>query len=168
MVRLSAVLTSKRSQVSQHVLVRPAIRRCDQECGRDCRAARRLAVAPPAGRASSVTAPPCASLRTLTNHFARGLGLAHAFEAGLPHLPGRGPLRDRRRPPDPRASNGSGSPGGEALAQGVGVIGAVGEHDLTRSHGAEELQCGRRVMGLALGELQRDRQAVGVDHGGGS
>ena len=42
---------------------------------------------------------------------------------------------------------------------------AVGEQDLTRSHGAQELHCGRRVMGLALGELQRDRQAVGVDHG---
>ena len=60
---------------------------------------------------------------------------------------------------------GPGAAGGETGAQGVGVVGAISEQDLAGADVGHELHCRRGVVGLPLGQLQRDWQAVGVDQG---
>src|SRR5215204_2573823 len=54
---------------------------------------------------------------------------------------------------------------GEGLAQPIAVVSAVGEQDLALAQSLQHVGGARAVMGLALGELQRDGQAVGVDKG---
>ena len=51
------------------------------------------------------------------------------------------------------------------FAQRVAVIGAVGQQDLPRAQRVEHVGGAPSVVGLALGELQSDRQAIGVDQG---
>ena len=47
--------------------------------------------------------------------------------------------------------------------QGVGVVGAIGQQNVATAEGAQHVVGAASVMGLALGDLQRDRQAAGVD-----
>ena len=51
----------------------------------------------------------------------------------------------------------------EFVAQGVAVIGSIREKDLTRAESGQHIGGALAVVGLALGQFQRDRQAVGVD-----
>ena len=60
---------------------------------------------------------------------------------------------------------GSGAARGEALAQGIGIIGAVGQQNVAAAERAEHVLGAAPVMGLAFGELEQDRQAAGVDQG---
>src|SRR4051812_48085161 len=53
----------------------------------------------------------------------------------------------------------------QAHAEGVTVIGAVGEQDLAGAEAVEHVASASAVTGLALGELERDRIAIGVDEG---
>src|SRR5271155_173045 len=48
-------------------------------------------------------------------------------------------------------------------AQGITVIGPVGQKDLAGSEVAQHVLSASSIMGLALGELERDGQAVGID-----
>ena len=52
---------------------------------------------------------------------------------------------------------------GECRAQGVTVIGAIGEQDLAVAHFIQHISRTPAVMGLTLAELESDRQAVGID-----
>ena len=51
------------------------------------------------------------------------------------------------------------------MAERVAVVGAVGEEDLAGAEGAQHVGGAAAIVGLAFGQLQRDRQAVGVDEG---
>ena len=55
------------------------------------------------------------------------------------------------------------APRGNLDTQGIGVVGAVGEQDVTVSQGIEHVACAAPVMGLAGGQLESDRQSVGID-----
>ena len=57
---------------------------------------------------------------------------------------------------------GPGSASGDALAQGVAVVGTVTEENLTFSKGVEQVGGTLSIVGLAFGDLQGDRIAVGV------
>ena len=48
----------------------------------------------------------------------------------------------------------------EAITKGVAVVGAVGEQDLTLSQVAQHVLRASAVMGLAFGQLERDRQPL--------
>jgi len=52
---------------------------------------------------------------------------------------------------------------GQIDAQRVAVIGAVGQQDLPASDTHEHVPRAAPVMGLALAQLERNRQTVGVD-----
>src|ERR1700729_4194146 len=54
---------------------------------------------------------------------------------------------------------------GQALAQGVAVIGAVGKKGLTGAEMVEHVAGALAVMRLALAEFERDRIAVGNGQG---
>ena len=64
-----------------------------------------------------------------------------------------------------RLDVGPGAACGEGLAQGVAVVGAVGQQDLAGAKRCEHVLGAAAVMGLAFGELRGDRQTVGVDQG---
>ena len=51
----------------------------------------------------------------------------------------------------------------QGIAQPVAVVSAIGQRDLPVADAAEHVDGTASVMGLALGQLQQDRQAVGVD-----
>ena len=51
------------------------------------------------------------------------------------------------------------------LPQAVAVVGAVAQQDLARAQVIEHVGGAAPVVGLALGELQSDGQAIGVDQG---
>ena len=53
----------------------------------------------------------------------------------------------------------------QALAQPIAVIGAVGKQGLAGAEMVEHIAGALAVMGLALGEFERDRIAVGIDKG---
>ena len=60
------------------------------------------------------------------------------------------------------------SPGaarGEGLAKGVAVVAGVGEEHLAGNDRVEKTACARPVVGLPGREVERDRQAVGIDYG---
>lgn len=56
-----------------------------------------------------------------------------------------------------------GPPLGEAVTQGVAVVGTVGEQDLPLAEVAQHVGGAPAVVRLALGELQRDRRPLGID-----
>ena len=56
-------------------------------------------------------------------------------------------------------------PRGEFGAQPIAVIGAVCQQDLTGADLSEHIGGAATVMGLALRQLQRNREAVGVNEG---
>lgn len=58
---------------------------------------------------------------------------------------------------------GPGASTGEILAQGVAVIGAVGQQDLAGPDGRQHVGGAATVVGLAFGELEGDGQPFGVD-----
>ncbi len=64
-----------------------------------------------------------------------------------------------------RLDVGPGTPCRERGAQRIAVIGRVGEQDLAVADIIEHVGRALAVMGLAFAELERDRQAVGVDQG---
>ena len=72
-------------------------------------------------------------------------------------------MRAGRRRARHRLDVGPGALGRHGVAQGVAVIGAVGEQDLPGAKAVEHVGGASAVMRLAFGQLQRDRQAVGVD-----
>jgi len=53
----------------------------------------------------------------------------------------------------------------KVLAQGVGIVGAVGQEDVAAAKRAEHILCAASVMGLAFSEFQKDWQAAGIDEG---
>ncbi len=58
------------------------------------------------------------------------------------------------------------SPGaafGEALAKGVGIIRPIRQENVPGPHGVKHVLGAAAVMSLPLGQLERDRQAVGID-----
>jgi len=57
---------------------------------------------------------------------------------------------------------GPGSASSDALAQDVAVVGTVTEENLTFSKGVEQVGGTLSIVGLAFGDLQGDRIAVGV------
>ena len=52
---------------------------------------------------------------------------------------------------------------GQGLSQRVAVIGSIGQKGLSFDQRVEHVAGAVAVMGLALGQLERDRQALGVD-----
>ena len=50
-------------------------------------------------------------------------------------------------------------------AQGIAVIGPVGEQDLAFANAGQQVGRAASVMGLPLAQLERDRVAVGSDDG---
>lgn len=56
-----------------------------------------------------------------------------------------------------------GAAAGEVRAQGVAVIGAVGQQDLVLAEAVEHVAGTSTVMGLAFAQLQHDGQAIGID-----
>jgi hypothetical protein len=54
---------------------------------------------------------------------------------------------------------------GQILAEPIAVIGAVGKQDLAGAEMVEHIVGALAVMGLTLGEFERDRIAVGIDQG---
>ena len=52
---------------------------------------------------------------------------------------------------------------GEVLAQVIGVVGAVCEQDLAFADAAQHVLSAAPIMRLALGQLDGDRQPIGVD-----
>src|SRR5882672_4646632 len=54
---------------------------------------------------------------------------------------------------------------GEVLTQRVGIIGAVTQQNVAEAEGAQHVLGAASVMGLAFGDLQKDRQAAGIDKG---
>ena len=59
---------------------------------------------------------------------------------------------------------GLGAAFGQGNAQGIAVIGAVGEQGLAGADTVQHILGAAAVMGLALGQLQGERIAVGIDH----
>ena len=59
---------------------------------------------------------------------------------------------------------GLGAAFGQGNAQGVAVIGAVCEQGLAGADTVQHILGATAVMGLALGQFQGERVAVGVDH----
>ena len=60
------------------------------------------------------------------------------------------------------------SPGslvGGRLTQFVAVVGSVGQQDVALAEAGEHVPGATAIMGLALGDLQGDRQSIGVDQG---
>ncbi len=58
------------------------------------------------------------------------------------------------------------SPGpasGEALAKGVGIISPIRQKNVSPPHAVEHILGAPAIVGLALGELQGDGQAHGID-----
>ena len=53
----------------------------------------------------------------------------------------------------------------QALAECIAVIGAIGQQGLAGTEAREQIARALPVMGLAFGELKRDRIAVGIDDG---
>jgi len=53
----------------------------------------------------------------------------------------------------------------EGLAQGVAVVGAIGEQNLARGEAIEHIGGAAPVVRLACGQLEGDGQAIGVDEG---
>lgn len=53
----------------------------------------------------------------------------------------------------------------ERAAQVVAVVGAVGQQDLAFADVVQHIGGAAPVMSLAFGQLQPDRQAVGIDEG---
>ena len=51
------------------------------------------------------------------------------------------------------------------LAEKVAVVGAVGDQDLTGAEALKHVGGAPAVVSLSLGQLQGDRQAVGIDEG---
>ena len=51
------------------------------------------------------------------------------------------------------------------VAQRIAVIGAIGEQDLAGAEAVQHIAGAPAVMGLAFGQLERDRIAVGIDEG---
>lgn len=51
----------------------------------------------------------------------------------------------------------------QAFTKRIAVIGAIGQQGLAGTETVEQIACALAVMGLALGELERDRIAVGID-----
>ena len=51
----------------------------------------------------------------------------------------------------------------QALAECIAVIGAIGQQGLAGTEALEQIARALPVMGLAFGELERDRIAVGID-----
>ena len=47
--------------------------------------------------------------------------------------------------------------------QGIGVISAVGKQDIAWSQTVEHVGCAAPVVRLSGGDLQQDRQAIGID-----
>ena len=56
-----------------------------------------------------------------------------------------------------------GAPLGQAVAQRVAVVGAIGEKDLAGPETVQHVTRTLAVVGLAFGELERDRIAVRID-----
>src|SRR5262249_15802530 len=54
---------------------------------------------------------------------------------------------------------------GHVLAQGVAVVGAIGQEDLARPGARPQVLGALAVRGLALAELECNGQAVGIDEG---
>lgn len=54
---------------------------------------------------------------------------------------------------------------GQAVSEGVAVMGAIGEQGLSGAKAIQHIAGASAVMGLALGELEGNRIAVGVDQG---
>src|SRR5579863_5719515 len=52
---------------------------------------------------------------------------------------------------------------GQAVAEGIAVISAVGQQGLAGTKTIKQIDCAPAVMGLARSELERDRIAVGID-----
>src|SRR5262249_20523716 len=52
---------------------------------------------------------------------------------------------------------------GDVLAEGVAVVGAIGQEDLARPEARQHVLGALAVMGLTLAELERNGQAVGID-----
>ena len=57
------------------------------------------------------------------------------------------------------------APLAEGLTQSIAVVGAVGEQDVAWPQAAQHVGGGAAVMGLALGKLEDNRQAIGVHNG---
>ncbi len=62
-----------------------------------------------------------------------------------------------------RLDVGEGTVRGELPTQRIGIIGSISEQDVAVANGNEHVYRGAAIMGLAFGELERDRQAAGVD-----
>jgi hypothetical protein len=54
---------------------------------------------------------------------------------------------------------------GEALAQRIAVVSPIGEQNVTVHDRVQHVLGAASVMGLAFGDLQKDRQAAGIDEG---
>ena len=54
---------------------------------------------------------------------------------------------------------------GQSFAQGIAVIGAVGQQGLAVADAVQHVLGAAAVMGLAFGQFQGERIAVGIDHG---
>jgi hypothetical protein len=73
-----------------------------------------------------------------------------------------------RRPVAPvreRANVGPGAAGAHCLPECVAVVGAVGKQDLPGLDAGQHVGRAATVMALSFRELDRDRQAIGIDHG---
>ena len=64
-----------------------------------------------------------------------------------------------------RLDVGPGASVGQAVAESVAVVGAVGQKDLAFADAVQHVLCTSAIVGLALGQLQRNRPAFGVDQG---
>ena len=62
-----------------------------------------------------------------------------------------------------RLDVGPGAACGQGCPQGIGVVSAVGEKHVAFAEAVEHVGGAATVMRLALGQLERDRQAVGID-----
>lgn len=67
--------------------------------------------------------------------------------------------------PRHRLDVGPDSPVGQLLAKGIAVVSAIGQQDLSGPEGVEHVLCAAPVMGLALSQLEHDRQTTGIDQG---
>ena len=59
---------------------------------------------------------------------------------------------------------GPGTPACDSGTQNVAVVAAISEHDLAFPEGGEQVRSTAAIVGLALGQLDHDRIAVGIDH----
>jgi len=62
-----------------------------------------------------------------------------------------------------RSDVGGGALGGNHRAQRIAVVAAIGQQDAFARQCAKHVQGALAVVGLALGQLERDREAAGVD-----